>query len=311
MSTPCSTYVVVLPALQRRQWTKTGSLLDAKKFYVGSTTKTVHQRHDARIRKLRLLQQGQFTNTEIMVHYFHNHADLFDTVILPLGTFPDKVSVRAAECKYLFGLLNVLSYIPGNLALTCLGSLISTQPLQPVRRSRPCPIVNTVVLENAYGGRHADDFAHWVIILRCYSSQALCPQENWALLVKLAHGGMSAFNTERRLRSSEFHAAHLYALYRMCNLLDDPPRTAVKATLHSCLTFRNLAVPKFGKPLTIPMLANMDTEPYSSVQGLPHPFSLTQQNSDCRYFSVLSICALQQYHSTTTMGLGPSSCMSL
>ena len=69
---------------------------------------------------------------------------------------------------------------------------------------------------------------------------------------------MSAFNTERRLRSSEFHAAHLYALYRMCNLLDDPPRTAVKAALRSCLTFRNLAVPKFGKPLTIPMLANTD-----------------------------------------------------
>ena len=169
MSTPCSTYVVVLPALQRRQWTKTGSLLDAKKFYVGSTTKTVHQRHDARIRKLRLLQQGQFTNTEIMVHYFHNHADLFDTVILPLGTFPDKVSVRAAECTLIH------SWKPG---LNMPWLLISTQPLQPVRRSRPCPIVNTVVLENAYGGRHADDFAHWVFLRPAASAAAVFLKKN-------------------------------------------------------------------------------------------------------------------------------------
>ena len=87
---PFATYVIVVPASHKRHWHAQGILLDSRKFYIGSTTTPVHSRQDARIRKLRLLQDGRFTNTELMVHYFHVHADFYDSLILPLETYYNK-----------------------------------------------------------------------------------------------------------------------------------------------------------------------------------------------------------------------------
>ena len=42
----------------------------------------------------------------------------------------------------------------------------------------------------------------------------------------------------------------------MANLLDDPPRTSVRAKLKRCLRFRNLPLPCNAKPLCIPFLAH-------------------------------------------------------
>ena len=74
----------VLGAFLWIHWHAQRILLDSRKFYIGSTTTSVHSRKDARIRKLRLLQQGQFTNTEVMVHYFHTHSDFYGSLTLPL-----------------------------------------------------------------------------------------------------------------------------------------------------------------------------------------------------------------------------------
>ena len=86
-----------MSALHKRHWHAQGTLLDLRKFYIGSTTTSVHSRQDARIRKLRLLQQGQFTNTELMVHYFHVHADFYGSLILPFEKYQNKTVLQSAH----------------------------------------------------------------------------------------------------------------------------------------------------------------------------------------------------------------------
>ena len=93
-------------------------------------------------------------------------------------------------------------------------------------------------------------------ILRLYATSRLSPEKGWSLLVALSQGGLQTFNAERMLRSAQVSNRNCFALYRMANLLDDPPRIAVRATLKRCLRFRNLPIPCSAKPLCIPLLAH-------------------------------------------------------
>ena len=93
-------------------------------------------------------------------------------------------------------------------------------------------------------------------LLRLYENTLLEPYDNWLLLLNIANGGVKAFQAEKRLRSAEFHNHQVYALYRLCNLLDDPPQTAVRSVLRRILTFRQCAIPRGPKPLVLPLLAH-------------------------------------------------------
>ena len=104
-----ATYVLVIPMSYIR---KRKNVLDLKKFYVGFTTVNCHSRQDARIRKHRLLKEGQLTNTELMVHYFHVHGDLFDAIMIPLPVINQQ---KRQELK------NVLIFIIGSLNSMPLG----------------------------------------------------------------------------------------------------------------------------------------------------------------------------------------------
>ena len=92
-------------------------------------------------------------------------------------------------------------------------------------------------------------------ILRFYMD-SISSSQGWDLLMMLAAGGRLAFEASRRLRSSELSHLHIFALHRLSNHLDDPPRTRVKSLLVQVLKFRQLAVPKQRKPLVIPLLAH-------------------------------------------------------
>ena len=46
---------------------------------------------------------------------------------------------------------------------------------------------------------------HTLGLLHLYQNTILEPIDNWLLLTNLANGGMKAFQTEKRLRSAEFH----------------------------------------------------------------------------------------------------------
>ena len=245
---PYATYVLILPQLSKRQWRKDSCILDSRKFYIGSTSVSVHSRQDARIRKLRLLSQGQFTNTEMMVHYFHCKADFYATIIFPLRAHSTVSLARSAEC-------NLIHVWKPALNMPWIATL---NPTSATRQSVP-KLVSSVY--SAPGRRlwlRVRRRLRTLGILRLYSSVPTQPTDCWSLLVTLSQGGKQAFEMESYLRSAQVSALHIYGLLRMCNLLDDPPRTAVKAALKRTLGFRQAPVPRPTKPLCVPPLARKE-----------------------------------------------------
>ena len=111
-----------------------------------------------------------------------------------------------------------------------------------------------VVWPNDFGLKFVENFA----LLDSYG----CTRTPLLEPMNIANGGMKAFQAEKRLRSAEFHNHQVYALYRLCNLLDDLPQTAVRSVLRRILTIRQCAIPRGPKPLVLPLLAH---EPFQSA----------------------------------------------
>ena len=136
--------------------------------------------------------------------------------------------------------------------------------------------------------------------------------------MNIANRGMKAFQAEKRLRSAEFHNHQIYALYRLCNLLDDPPQTAVRAVLRRILTFRQCAIPKGPKPLVLPLLAHdsfqstveqwisniiTDSKDYMIPFHLPHKKCVAGKHRSLRDIVYNNIAIVEHWHWDT-----PPSC---
>ena len=65
---PCMVYALVHPHVQSPR-TLHGQAFSKRAFYIGSTKVGLQIRQDVRWRKFRLLEQGDFTNTELVNHY--------------------------------------------------------------------------------------------------------------------------------------------------------------------------------------------------------------------------------------------------
>ena len=91
-------YILLLPLMEKRGWHHVhGALLQRRRFYIGSTSVSAHSRQDARLRKYRLLQRGDFCNAELMLHYVHTRGDLFQAVLIPIHCFETLHQARASE----------------------------------------------------------------------------------------------------------------------------------------------------------------------------------------------------------------------
>ena len=101
-------YVMIMPLTKKRGWDyRCGALLQRKRFYIGSTSISVHSRQDARLRKFHLLQRGDFCNAELMLHYFQL---ILVQIYLMLSSFRSTVSPIFHKPE----LLSILLYIPGS-----------------------------------------------------------------------------------------------------------------------------------------------------------------------------------------------------
>ena len=162
--------------------------------YIGSTTTSVHSRQDARIRKLRLLQQGQFTNTELMVHYFHVHANFYDSLILPFEKYQSKTAVRVAECariqlwKPQLNMPWIAKLNPTSATRTYVPKLGNTTYQTPGRRLWLRVRLRTLG------------------ILQLYSSTCLSPFEGWSILVAFAQGGLLNPSNSQHAQTLEIQA---------------------------------------------------------------------------------------------------------
>ena len=153
---PYATYVVIIPQLSKRQRRADSCILDSRKFYIGSTSVTVHSRQDARLRKLRLLCQGQFTNIEMVVHYFHCRADFLATIIFPIKIYASTSLAHAAEC-------NLTHVWKPLLKMPWIAEL---NPTSATRQSVPKLLaLCTLLLAGVFGYEHADAYVHWVFFV--------------------------------------------------------------------------------------------------------------------------------------------------
>ena len=199
-------------------------MLDLKKFYVGSTTVNCHSRQDARIRKYRLLKEGQFTNTELMVHYFHVHSDLFDAIMIPLTSHKSAEETRAQECAFIYVWKPQLN-APWIVKLN------------PTSATRTTSLTLNATIYATPGKRlwmKVRRRMYTMGILNLYPVAPVNPYDNWNILVQLARGGMQTFEAEKTLRSAQFHSQHIYALLRVTMLLDDPPKNQRTSYFEAC-----------------------------------------------------------------------------
>ena len=240
-----ATYVLVIPMSSLR---KRKNVLDLKKFYVGSTKVTCHSRQDARIRKYRLLKEGQFTNTELMVHYFHVHGDLFDAVMIPLSFHKSVEEARTQEC-------NCIHLWKPQLNAPWVAKLNPTSATRATSMTLNSTIYATPGKRLWMKVRRR---LQTLGILSLYPVAPTNPFDNWSILVQLARGDRQTFEAEKTLRSAQFHSQHVFALLRMTMLLDDPPRTRVRSILKRVLSFRDCPPPPSTKPLVLPMLGHRD-----------------------------------------------------
>ena len=76
------------------------------------------------------------------------------------------------------------------------------------------------------------------------------------ILTILAERSLASFNMQRALRSSAYSLSHIYALYRLVNNLDEPPRSSLQSTLTKILLFKGGVKPPRARPMQLPMLSH-------------------------------------------------------
>ena len=295
-------YVLLLPLLEKRGWNHMhGALFHRRRFYIGSTAVSAHSRQDARLRKYRLLQRGDFCNAELMLHYFHTHGDLFQAVLIPVHCYDTLHQARASE----YSLIH--SWKPQLNAPW----IVRLNPTSTTRFTQPFTVKSCYGSPGKRLWLKVRRKVRTLGLLRLYDNTLLEPHDHWLLLMNIANRGIKAFQAEKRLRSAEFHNHQISALYRLCNLLDDPPQTAVRAVLRRILTFRQCAIPKGPKPLVLPLLAHdsvqstveqwisnitIDSKDYMIPFHLPHKKCVAGKHRSLRDIIYNNIAIVEHWH---------------
>ena len=72
------------------------------------------------------------------------------------------------------------------------------------------------------------------------------------ILTVLAERSLASFNMQRRLRSCSYSLPHIYALLRLSNNLEEPPKSSVQSILSRILVFKGGLAPPRARPMKIP-----------------------------------------------------------
>ena len=165
-------------------------------------------RQDARLRKYRLLQRGEFGNAELMLHYFHSRGDLFDAIIIPLHCFADLQQARATEYSFIH------SWKPQLNAPW----VVKLNPTSTTRFAQPFTVRSTYGSPGKRLWMKVRRRLHTLGLLHLCQNTILEPVDNWLLLINLANGGMKVFC--QRFAWETYKATFGYAnVYDPCNHL--------------------------------------------------------------------------------------------
>ena len=94
---------------------------------------------------------------------------------------------------------------------------------------------------------------HKLGALSLYSTEKQEVHTSWMILTVLAERSLASFNMQRRLRSCSYSLPHIYALLRLSNNLEEPPKS-----LSRNLDFKGGLAPPKARPIKIPFLSHND-----------------------------------------------------
>ena len=80
----------------------------------------------------------------------------------------------------------------------------------------------------------------------------------WHILFQLTENSYQSFQMIKSFRSAQYSTDQIFALCRLANNLEDPPRSRVRSLLKKAIQFKGAMLPCRAKALFIPVLAHSD-----------------------------------------------------
>ena len=217
-------------------------------FYVGSTTVSVQKRQDSRLRKLRQLIDFKPVHAELMLHWQVSHHFLGSMIAIPLATMSTSRQIRTLESTLIQKWNPTLNY-----------PFILKKRITKVGPDYSRSVRQIASSYSAPGNRlHRKLRArlHKMGALSLYSTEKQEVHSSWMILTVLAEKSLASFNLQRRLRSCSYSLPHNYALIRLSNNLEEPPKSLVQSILSRILDFKGGLAPPKARPIKIPLLSH-------------------------------------------------------
>jgi len=221
--------------------------LSSTEHYIGSTIHTLHDRQNTRQRKLRQLKQAQPVSCELALHWFCSQNNYYQFVALPLLHTNTTLQTRTLESYIIQKWRPPLNY-PFILQRQ-VTKQHSTPHLLQALRTTYLGIGNRLYAQLRRRLMYQQVFQFYDHNLSKHTTA-------WVQLHILAEQSQRSFDMQRHIRSSSTHSNHLFALYKLANQMDDPPRTRVRSLIKSAIQFRQLPLPPTPRPLILPLLCH-------------------------------------------------------
>ena len=164
-------------------------------------------------------------HAELMLHWQVSHHFLGSMIAIPLATMSTSRQIRTLESTLVQKWNPTLNY-PFILKkrITKVGPDYSRSARQ---------IASSYSAPGNRLHRKLRARLHKMGALSLYSTEKQEVHSSWMILTVLAEKSLASFNLQRRLRSCSYSLPHIYALIRLSNNLEEPPKSLVQKHLVS------------------------------------------------------------------------------
>ena len=216
---PHSTYLLFSAAYSDVQEDQTAAptFKIRKEFYVGCTSCTCHRRQDARLRKYKQLQLFQPISCELALHRFHNHSNIHAYIMVPLISCHSDLQVKTTEASLIQKWTPMLNF-------PFIVRLMPTKKVTSTKRFVHLLSTKFGVPGNRLFRTLRRRLFHTMRI-HLYHHSIFRNDHQWHILFQLAENSYQSFQTAKSLRCAQYFADQIFALYRLANNLEDPPRS--------------------------------------------------------------------------------------
>ena len=202
--------------------------------HVGSTILRLHK--TTRIRKLRQLLLMQPVHAELTLHWQVSRKQ-FSLVVLPVTHVDTQRQIRTLEMTLIQRWNPSLNF-----------PFILKKRISKAGPDNSFAVKQLAASYQAPGTRlhrKLRKILHKLGALSLYSSSKQEPESSWMILAVLSERSLALFNLQ-----------HIYAVHRLSNNLDEPPKSMVQGLLQKILVFKGGVKPPKSRPLQIPLLSH-------------------------------------------------------